>query len=193
MPAAAAITSRSMTLPLGPLGATLSRTIPFSLARFLALGEAPWALLAVTTGALSTTASLATTATSSTDSVADSSPARSSGVETFSPASPTLIMGYMTGTSSPSWYHSLRTVPSAVDSTSMVDLSVSASQTISPTLILSPSFTFHSRMIHDSTVFPCFGINTSLAILTPCLNNHDFYVHGPYLFYSRLGQPTIGD
>ncbi|MPM29344.1 hypothetical protein SDC9_75884 [bioreactor metagenome] len=158
-----------MILPLGPVGWTVEREIPAEAAKTLARGLAPMASVAVTTAAFSATAGAASFTRSSC--CFGSSMAT---VSTFSPASPTTAMGTMTGTSAPSSNRRASTTPSAVDSTSMVDLSVSAEHSTSPTATLSPSFTFHSTMMQDSTEFPCLGITTCCAIyVSPLLCDYD--------------------
>src|SRR5574344_451459 len=99
----------------------------------------------------------------------------------------------------------------------MVDLSVSASQRISPTSTVSPSFFFHSSITQDSTLLPCFGITTFSAISTPydgaqapnsyhvqkqsavlCTNgasvgDHNFHTHIPDLPQGILRKSSICD
>ena len=81
-----------------------------------------------------------------------------------SPGSPTMMSGSFTGTSSPSSHRSFRTVPSAVEGTSMVDLSVSMDASVWSTATVSPSAIIHSTMMHDSTELPSWGITTMVAM-----------------------------
>jgi hypothetical protein len=71
-----------------------------------------------------------------------------------SPGLPITAIGAKTGTSSPVFHKSLRTVPASPTGTSKDALSVSTSHTGVSAVTSSPSFIFQFTMMHDSTVFP---------------------------------------
>jgi hypothetical protein len=83
-------------------------------------------------------------------------------------------MGSSTGTSSPEAHTIFNTVPDAPAGTSKVALSVSTSQTVVSSLTRSPSFTFQSVIMQDSTVFPCRGMINTWAMLSPVKSGIEF-------------------
>ena len=160
--AIAAATSRSMTRPWGPEPSVMvEASRPAEAARARARGEtAPVARSVAKAGAACSGAAVAFSGASSTG--AASSPG--TRPEMSSPGSPTMMSGSLTGTSSPSSHRSFRTVPSAVEGTSIVDLSVSMDARVWSTATLSPSAIIHSTMMHDSTELPSWGITTMVAM-----------------------------
>ncbi len=94
--------------------------------------------------------------------------------EISSPSSPITHIFKRHGTSSPSSKYVSKRTPSTFDSSSKVALSVSYVNNMSPTLTLSPFFLCHLETTHDSTVFPCLGIITAVAIFYP-----------PFLMHSK--------
>ena len=159
--AIAAATSRSMTRPWGPEPSEIAEaSTPAEAARARARGEtAPVARSVAKAGAAACSGAACSTGASS----AGASPP-GTRPEMSSPGAPTMMRGSLTGTSSPSSHRSFRTVPSAVEGTSIVDLSVSMDARVWSTATVSPSAIIHSTMMHDSTELPSWGITTMVAM-----------------------------
>ena len=162
--AAAAITSRSMTRPPGPVPGRADASIPSAAARLRARGEAgasaacawpaPAAGAICATGAALPCATGLAGAAGFSGAGATSPPAAATAAFQSSPACPITAMGASTGTSSPSGLRILRSTPAEPAGTSKVALSVSTSQTAWSAATDCPSAAFQPTMTQDSTVFP---------------------------------------
>ena len=166
-----------MILPPGPVPLISKRDSPFDAAKFLARAEAGLRLGSSTSftevsrypSVLRNFSVLrkGSTCDSCFRPICGSCPGRRSSYS--SPSAPITAIFVNTGTSSPSSKNRCRTIPSPGDSTSNEALSVSTTQITSPAVTVSPLSFFHSRIMHDSTVIPCLGINTGTAI--SCLHH----------------------
>ncbi|SCJ58776.1 Uncharacterised protein [uncultured Blautia sp.] len=86
-----------------------------------------------------------------------------------SPGWPTMAMGWVMGTVSPSGCRIFSTVPVAVESMVMVSLSVSISKRGAPSVVCSPSFASHLVMVPSSIKRPCLGM-----IMTEAMSSAPF-------------------
>ena len=97
----------------------------------------------------------------------------------------------MTGTSSPSAHSSFSTVPDAVLGTSVAALSVSTSQRMSFSAMVSPSLTDQDTMRQDSTLFPRAGMTMTVAIRFPLDDaNVGVFLEG---LHGIVGETGVGD
>ena len=143
---------------------------PFSSARRRALGEektrSPGACSTTGCGAGAASAVGASGAAAAGAAAGASPPSRA---EMSSPGWPTMAMGWVMGTVSPSGCRIFSTVPVAVESMVMVSLSVSISKRGAPSVVCSPSFASHLVMVPSSIKRPCLGM-----IMTEAMSSAPF-------------------
>ncbi len=166
-------TSRSMTRPWGPVpAATAERGSPDAEAKPLARGLAADAVTGAATavagaGVAAAGAGAGVSGAGAAPSERGSAPLKPASARasaTDSPGAPMTAMGSLTGTSSPSSARRASTVPETPEGTSMVDLSVSISQSRLASSTVSPTATNQAVTRQDSTVLPSCGITTTRAI-----------------------------
>ncbi len=169
--AKAALTSRSMIRPWGPLPRIAERSRPESFAMRRAKGDAKirgptWPLTGPPgTAASSAVAPAGASARATGDGVAAFGEAARAAAETSSPSPAMTPMTSFTATSAvPSGTTILASTPSSIASTSIVALSVSISARMSPDLTLSPSFFSHRLRLPFSMVGESAGIRMLIGM-----------------------------
>ena len=153
-------TSSRVMRPLGPVPGTRAKSIPSSLASFLAAGAATTR----SPGALTGAAEAAGAAAAGASGAAAAAGAPPSRALISSSAAAMMATLSSTGTVVPSSTKKWRTTPSVLASMVLVSLSVSTSKNGSPDLISSPTFFSHLLTVPSVMVRPSLGITTTLAI-----------------------------